>query len=68
MDDCQSGCFPGNRLLMNNMIVVMFCTLNIYYLAFIKYEGILIVSNYISEHYFFVVVHNAGYLKRFAGL
>lgn len=28
----------------------------------------VLVNNYISEEYLFVVAHNVGFLKRFAGL
>ncbi len=50
------------------MMVFMFCTINFYYLASIKYYWTLVVSYYISEKYLFVVAQNTGFLKRFAGL
>lgn len=50
------------------MIIVMFCTIYFYYLAIIKSEQRLVVSHYISKKYLFVVAHNVGFLKRFAGL
>jgi hypothetical protein len=50
------------------MMVVLFCTINFYYLAFIISDKAVVVSCYISEKYLFVVAHNVGFLKRFAGL
>ncbi|MCX6320569.1 MAG: hypothetical protein NTX93_02025 [Bacteroidia bacterium] len=61
----------SSNLLFNShelMTIVMFCTIYFYYLALIKSERRLAVSHYISEKYLFVVAHNVGFLKRFAGL
>ena len=50
------------------MIIIMFCTINIYYLASIMPKQKVSVNNYRSEEYLFVVAQNVSYLKRFAGL
>jgi len=50
------------------MIIILFCTINFYYLAIIINDEKLAVTLYISEKYLFVVAHNVGFLKRFAGL
>lgn len=50
------------------MIIIMFCSINIYYLAPIMPEQKVSVNNYISEEYLFAVAQNVSYLKRFAGL
>jgi len=49
------------------MMIVLFCTIYFYYLAFIISDQTVFVSCYISEKYLFVVAHNVGFLKRFAG-
>ena len=50
------------------MIVVLCFAFNFYYIAFIYNCHILSVRYYMSPDYLFVVAHNVGFLKRFAGL
>jgi hypothetical protein len=50
------------------MMVIFICAVYFYYLAFTISDKIMVVSCYISEIYLFVVAHNVGFLKRFAGL
>jgi len=49
-------------------MVIFICAIYFYYLAFTILNQIMVVSYYISEIYLFVVAHNVGFLKRFAGL
>ena len=50
------------------MTTLLFCTVNFYYIALTKLVNAVFVIYYISESYLFVVAHNVGFLKRFAGL
>jgi hypothetical protein len=50
------------------MIIILFCAIYFYYIAIQIKDQKLTVSHYISEKYLFVVAHNVGFLKRFAGL
>jgi hypothetical protein len=50
------------------MIIILFYPDYFYYLAFNIKDQKLVVTHYISEKYLFVVAHNVGFLKRFAGL
>ena len=49
-------------------MVISICAIYFYYLAFIISDQTVVVSCYISQKYLFVVAHNVGFLKRFAGL
>lgn len=53
---------------VSSMIIILYCAINFYYLASINYDIKLNITHYISEKYLFVVAHNVGFLKRFAGL
>jgi hypothetical protein len=50
------------------MTIILSCANYFYYLAFNILDQKLVVKGYISEKYLFVVAHNVGFLKRFAGL
>jgi hypothetical protein len=53
---------------LNIVMVISICAIYFYYLAFIISDQTVVVSCYISQKYLFVVAHNVGFLKRFAGL
>lgn len=48
--------------------IILFGPVYFYYLAASNEFKTLVVNRYISEKYLFVVAHNVGFLKRFAGL
>jgi hypothetical protein len=49
------------------MIIILFCAIYFYYLAFNIKDQKLIVNRYISEKYLFVIANIVRLLKRFDG-
>jgi hypothetical protein len=50
------------------MTLILFLTINFYYIAFLKKARRMLVNHYISQSYLYAVASNVGYLKRFYGL